>query len=45
MTQPSQTVTQTNPLTVHELAHIVTVTRPVTVTNEVTVAVTETVKK
>jgi hypothetical protein len=45
VTQPSPTVTQTNVVTVHEPAHVVTVTRPVTVTNEVTVTVTETVKK
>ena len=45
VTQPSPTVTQTSVVTVHEPAHVVTVTRPVTVTNEVTVTVTETVKK
>jgi hypothetical protein len=45
VTQPSPTVTQTNVVTVHEPAQVVTVTRPVTVTNEVTVTVTETVKK
>ncbi len=45
VTEPSPTVTQTNVVTVHEPAHVVTVTRPVTVTNEVTVTVTETVKK
>jgi hypothetical protein len=45
VTQPSPTVTQTNVVTVREPAQVVTVTRPVTVTNEVTVTVTETVKK
>ena len=45
VTQTSPTATQTNVVTVHEPAHVVTVTRPVTVTNEVTVTVTETVKK
>ena len=45
VTQPSPTVTQTNVVTVHDPAQVVTVTRPVTVTNEVTVTVTETVKK
>jgi hypothetical protein len=45
VTQTSPPVTQTNVVTVHEPAHVVTVTRPVTVTNEVTVTVTETVKK
>jgi hypothetical protein len=45
VTQTSPPVTQTNVVTVHEPAHVVTLTRPVTVTNEVTVTVTETVKK
>jgi len=45
VTQTSPPVTQTNVVTVREPAHVVTVTRPVTVTNEVTVTVTETVKK
>ena len=45
VTQPSPTVTQTNVVTVREPARVVTVTRPVTVTSEVTVTVTQTVKK